>query len=158
MYTESGCKQIKIVKYVLLWWLSSVGLRRQTSLWNLLFTVSPVTLSSPSPQHRVSLLRKMSLMGRWNDQSATGLGSTKHLVTNENQEPQFRVSSVPQELSRRQRNSPGNLNCYRESWIIIMIRAQRFQVRSGGLGESIVQVTRSATMATYPHIPSVTLL
>lgn len=51
------------------------------------------------------LWRKIRLTCRRNDQSAAGWGGTQHLVSNEKPEWHVYLSSVPQELSRRQWDS-----------------------------------------------------
>lgn len=56
------------------------------------------------------LWRKIRLTCRWKDQSAAGWGGTEHLISNEKPEWQVYLSSVPQELSRRQWDSAGGKN------------------------------------------------
>lgn len=124
--TESAYGKIKTSMRDLLCGISSSEPRRQTSLWNLFRR--PVTLSSTSPQHRVSPVVKENELN----------GQVRRPISDEFRSSRASVnqweSRIPLPRNFSTRSCPGGSGTRQVTWSVwgwIKLRLQRFKVWSG---------------------------
>lgn len=151
--TESAYEKIKTWMRDLLCRISPAEPRRQTSLWNLFRR--PVTLSSTSPQRRVSPVVKGNELD----------GQVRRPISDEIRSPRPSVnqweSRIPLPRNFSTRSCPGGSGTRQVTWSVRMnqTRAAKVQgvVRKSGGGFSFTTACESMWVRVWPEVFRVSL-